>query len=92
MAEDKKSCYNCAYKRSVPGSAHISCSYKWMDSDNKQPKADQHGIDNGWYIFPFNYDPVWQQEECPSFSTQVDPKMVTKDDPMFNLIALLGGR
>jgi len=29
-------------------------------------KANQHGIDNGWFWFPWNFDPTWL-EECSGF-------------------------
>ncbi len=31
-------------------------------------KANYHGIKNGWFNFPFNFDPVWL-EECNGFKT-----------------------
>ena len=29
-------------------------------------KANQHGLDNGWFNFPFDFDPVWL-ENCDGF-------------------------
>lgn len=29
--------------------------------------ARQHGIDKGWFIWPFNFDPVWL-ETCDGFA------------------------
>jgi hypothetical protein len=29
-------------------------------------KANQYGIDNGWFWFPWNFDPTWL-EECSGF-------------------------
>ena len=29
-------------------------------------KANQHGIDRGWFIWPVNFDPVWL-ENCDGF-------------------------
>jgi hypothetical protein len=28
----------------------------------KQPKGKQN--QNGWYDFPYNFDPVWMEEDC----------------------------
>ena len=64
----RNQCYSCKFKGSVPGSAHSSCGFDWLkQSDHFPPKADYHGIRNGWYAFPFNYDPVWQEELCKAF-------------------------
>lgn len=29
-------------------------------------KGNQHGIDKGWFNFPFNFDPVWL-ENCDGY-------------------------
>lgn len=31
-----------------------------------QIKANEHGINQGWFLFPFNFDPVWL-ENCNGF-------------------------
>jgi len=30
-------------------------------------KGHPHGIKNGWFIWPFNFDPVWL-ENCDGFT------------------------
>lgn len=87
MSEEKKSCYGCAYKRNVPGDAHIACSFNFLKSDKPIPRGDVHGIRNGWYMFPVNYDPTWMKDECLAHSETSDPKMVV--DPLMNLLNLL---
>ena len=90
MAKEK-TCWECAYRGVVPGSAHSRCAFDWEKSDLKMPKGDTHGGARGWYMFPLNYDPVWMTGECPAFSTQKDPKMVkTQHDPIAELCAILG--
>ncbi len=37
------------------------------------PKFNQHGIDNGWANWPFNFDPIWL-EECNLFKENADEK------------------
>jgi len=32
-------------------------------------KANKHGINSGWFMFPFNFDPVWL-EECSEFKEE----------------------
>lgn len=50
----QENCHTCQHKRMVPGSNHVSCSKK-----NLLYSAEQHGIDNGWFNFPYDFDPAW---------------------------------
>lgn len=47
-------CYDCKYRRNIPGDCHSAYA-------NKVALAigDDHGIQNGWFIHPFNFDPIW---------------------------------
>lgn len=75
-------CKSCMFKRNVPGSAHVSCSRPSTGVVN----VEQHGIDNGWFFFPFDYDPVWA-EECTSYiSKETDFDSMTRED----LLSFLG--
>jgi hypothetical protein len=89
--EDKKiQCYACAYRRAVPGSVHIRCTYDWIKAGVSVPKGNSHGIQSGWYNFPLNYDPVWMDEECLFVTTVRDPDMTReKYSPMVELFSLL---
>lgn len=75
-------CYNCKYKGSVPGSAHSRCNYVTnetqalmlsLDCFSLKPiegmKFNQHGIANGWCIWPLNFDPTWVTK-CSYFETK----------------------
>ena len=33
-------------------------------------KGNQHGIKNGWFNYPFNFDPTWL-EECDGFERAI---------------------
>jgi len=57
----KENCYECRFKRNIPGDCHISC-------ENKCAKVEghKHGIDSGWFWWPFNFDPTWL-EKCNGF-------------------------
>lgn len=86
----EKTCYNCAYRGEVAGSAHIRCKFDWNKSTLKLPQADQHAIENCWWRFPVNYDPVWMEGECPAHSDEIDPDMVKESyRPMIELLGLL---
>lgn len=61
MKKKKFDCYSCRYQGDVANSAHICCEHLFP----KNIKGDSHGIKNGWFCFPFNFDPVWL-ENCDS--------------------------
>lgn len=69
---DKPNCYKCEYRGTLPGDAHSQCKYPDVF---RRPgymtrmlriKGEQHGIDNGWFIWPFNFDPTWLKN-CDGF-------------------------
>lgn len=100
-------CYECAYRREVPGSAHSSCAHPATEhtrqspfmqlagvvgkrggdqlmamasefSEGPQRAADQlqiranfHGIKNGWFVWPVNFDPVWL-EHCGGYTAKAE--------------------
>lgn len=61
-------CYKCKYRRPIAGDSHSSCSL-WPDSmpENFKIDAEPRGIKSGWFMWPFNFDPVWLKE-CSGFS------------------------
>ena len=71
---EKPNCYECEYRGRVPGDAHSCCTYPENDPDmftglfskknmvnakKLNISADSHGIQNGWFMWPVNFDPVW---------------------------------
>lgn len=69
---DKTSCYKCVFRGSVPGSEHSSCTFQWSVDMENVPKGHTHAIKNGWWIFPWNYDPIWMKEDCTQFKAKED--------------------
>ena len=63
----KPNCYDCIYRRSIPGDAHSACQ-------NRAAKVigDAHGIRSGWFFWPFNFDPTWLRS-CDGFSEKTKP-------------------
>jgi len=55
-------CYICKNRRSIPGNVHISCS-----KPDPKMKGHGHGIANGWFIYPQNFDPSWKLIKCGNF-------------------------
>lgn len=58
----KEECYQCVNRRDVTGNAHIKCI-----SPDAEMTGDPHGIKNGWFIYPFLFDPVWKTKSCSNF-------------------------
>lgn len=54
-------CYDCKFRREIPDDAHSAC----MNRD-AIVKGHEHGIRKGWFLWPFNFDPVWVTE-CDGF-------------------------
>ena len=79
----ENTCWNCAYKEDVPGSAHVKCMRAW--SDVKPPKAKK----THWYVFPFNFDPIWQEEECNGWAKERDPKRTITLTPLGELLSIM---
>lgn len=67
MAYVENRCFECEHKRNVPGNAHIKCV-------NPDPEmvGNDHGIRNGWFIYPLLFDPVWMEKKCSNFSLGED--------------------
>ena len=81
--KEEKGCYNCKYRGTVPGDAHSSCHHPLVGDpfmalvgiitgnnnviDKLNIRANQHGIDKGWFVFPANFDPIWL-ENCDGFT------------------------
>ena len=82
-------CYKCKYRGNIPGDAHSCCRYPgnktgmfdYFENENKKNaqklniKAELHGIKNGWFFWPVNFDHVWLIS-CNGFT----PKEALKDE------------
>lgn len=55
-------CYQCKYRRDVPGDTHSSCTMPDVEMT-----GSEHGINNGWFIYPLSFDPIWKTKECSNF-------------------------
>lgn len=64
MMEEKPNCYKCKFRGTIPGSYHSCCRH--LDSGKLNIKGNPHGIENGWFIWPVNFDPIWL-ESCDGF-------------------------
>ena len=55
-------CYKCYHKRNIPANHHIQCI-----NPDENMKGDEHGIKQGWFYYPFCFDPIWKLEKCNNF-------------------------
>ena len=52
-------CRKCKYVRSILGDCHVRCA-----KPDHQMRGERHGIVNGWFFYPLNFDPCWMTKEC----------------------------
>jgi hypothetical protein len=57
-------CKDCANKRNVPGDCHVQC----VKPDGNMT-GNQHGIRNGWFMYPLLFDPIWATKKCDNFES-----------------------
>jgi len=55
-------CHNCVHRRPIPGDAHIQCA-----KPDPLMIGDPHGVKNGWFMYPLNFDPVWAKKNCSNY-------------------------
>jgi hypothetical protein len=81
----KPNCYKCIHRGTVPGDAHSCCKYPGNktgmfdmfiqpanNAEKLNIKADPHGVRNGWFMWPVNFDPVWLLN-CDGFEEKENP-------------------
>lgn len=81
--KDRPNCYQCKYRGTVPGDAHSCCRYPGNEIGlfeifapaNKENatklniRVEYHGIRNGWFMWPINFDPAWLTN-CDGFQVK----------------------
>lgn len=77
-------CYKCKYRGDLPGDTHSCCQYPgnkigmfdFFSEENTKNieklniKADSHGVRNGWFMWPVNFDPIWLLN-CDGFTPRL---------------------
>ena len=84
-------CQGCAYRESIPGDTHSRCVYKWDPDALRAAIPDPPHRVRQWFVFPFNYDPLWGPDVCPARSETRDPDHIAPKSPLGDLLSLLGG-
>lgn len=67
-------CYGCVHRQNVPGGAHSACN-----NSEAEVRADFHGVKNGWFLWPYNFDPVWLIE-CSGFKEKNNGEGMKNND------------
>ena len=62
--DDRQECYHCQHRRNMPGNCHIKCVKPDPDMT-----GDEHGIKEGWFMYPFLFDPTWKTKKCSNYET-----------------------
>lgn len=62
----KNDCRGCIHKRTVPGNTHILCV-----RPDEDMTGDAYGINQGWFIYPDLFDPIWMTKECCNFEARI---------------------
>lgn len=71
----RNECYHCKYKREVPGNCHIKCVKPDPDMT-----GNQHGIRNGWFMYPLLFDPTWKESLCQNYKDSEN--MIAVSEPV----------
>jgi hypothetical protein len=52
-------CWDCVHLRRNSWTHHIKCA-----KPDPEMTGSEHGIRNGWFLYPLNFDPVWKTKLC----------------------------
>jgi hypothetical protein len=81
--QKKPDCYKCVHRMVVPGDCHSRCN-----NTTAKVKGNAHGIKNGWFHWPYNFDPVWLQY-CDGSSDKQEDKKEQKGISLAELMSML---
>ena len=78
----KPICYECVHRRQLPGNSHSECK-------NYRAKltANPHGVNHGWFTWPFDFDPLWLIS-CNGFQRRDDAQKTEAENPAAQTAAL----
>jgi hypothetical protein len=82
-------CIGCAYRAWIPGNSHIRCHFDWRQLPEQIPVNQGSARTAQWFMFPFNYDPVWGPDDCQARSETKDQAKIAPSNPLAELLSLL---
>lgn len=59
-------CWHCKHSREILWDCHLTCA-----KPDPNMKGDEHGVANGWFFYPWNYDPIWMTVKCANFESTI---------------------
>ncbi len=69
MDEERKKmigeCYSCLNRRDIRGDCHSKCA-----KPDAEMTGSEHGRRNGWFMYPYNFDPVWKTKICNNYESK----------------------
>ena len=71
-----KECFSCIHRRTIPGDAHTQCA-----NPDAGMTGNTHGIRNGWFAYPFNFDPTWKTKLCDNYEAKPVSKETSDGTP-----------
>jgi len=76
---DKPKCYDCKWRGDLVGDAHSKCDHpdaivEKTTGAGLNIKGNEHGIANGWFAWPWNFDPTWL-ENCDGFTPKIEAQL-----------------
>lgn len=73
MPDKHFNCYTCQFRGTIPGDCHSRCTNP-KSSSELNIQGSLHGIRQGWFLWPMNFDPTWL-ENCDGHKpVQVEEK------------------
>ena len=89
-------CRICAYRDEIPGDEHSRCRFDWVGQRRLDPSlVAPHNTSKNlqhtarWFMFPFNYDPLWGPDSCAAHTTARDEKKIAPSHPLLDILSLL---
>jgi len=65
----RSECRSCVFARPAPGGGHhLACGNPVIAFAIDPLWRSDYSVDHGWFIYPFNFDPIWKLKLCPHFS------------------------
>lgn len=83
-------CRTCVYKAEFSGTHHLGCSKSMLNPSviTALVQVNDHGFNNGWASWPFNFDPIWI-DSCDSHLQEKIKPFQTKEEYMVEIQKLV---
>ena len=76
MEKAQKECLTCKYRVFLREKSHIRC-----ENLDKTVKGSIQGIEQGNFLYPFDFDPVWKETLCHNYEKEKETEPVISSAP-----------